>query len=214
MNNYQIIASGSSGNAVIINEIILIDCGVPFNKITNYYKKLKLVCLTHIHTDHFNKPTIKRLALERPTLRFLCGEWLLGELLSLNIPSSNIDVIPMNRRLYYKGIGTFKAIALTHDVLNCGYRIDLDTEYSIFYATDTGHLDNIVEQNLDLYLIEANYDDNKIKENIQKKKSRGFFSYETRVLNTHLSQQQTDKWLQKNCNLKSEIVYLHRSEYN
>ena len=47
--NYKIIASCSSGNAVIIKDIILIDCGVTFKKLEKYYKKLKIVLLTHIH---------------------------------------------------------------------------------------------------------------------------------------------------------------------
>ncbi len=65
---YDVISTGSKGNAVIIDNI-LIDCGVPFNKLTQAYKKLQLVLLTHKHSDHFRPSTIKRLAAERPTLR-------------------------------------------------------------------------------------------------------------------------------------------------
>ena len=50
---YEIIATGSDGNAVVINDIVLIDCGVPFKALKPYYKKLKLVLLTHIPADHF-----------------------------------------------------------------------------------------------------------------------------------------------------------------
>ena len=65
--NYRIIESGSSGNATIVENIILIDCGVSFKKLKDYYQELKLVLLTHIHSDHFNKTTLKKLAKERPT---------------------------------------------------------------------------------------------------------------------------------------------------
>ena len=65
--NYKIIESGSSGNATIVEDAILIDCGVSFKKLRDCYKNLKLVLLTHIHSDNFNKATIKRLAKERPT---------------------------------------------------------------------------------------------------------------------------------------------------
>ena len=41
--NYKIIESGSSGNATVVEDIILIDCGVSFKKLRNYYKNLKLV---------------------------------------------------------------------------------------------------------------------------------------------------------------------------
>ena len=53
--NYKIISSCSSGNATIIRDIILIDCGVTFKRLEKYYKKLKIVFLTHIHSDHFKK---------------------------------------------------------------------------------------------------------------------------------------------------------------
>ena len=69
---YNIISTGSIGNAVVINNNILIDCGVSFAKLKDFYKSFQLVLLTHIHTDHFNKTKIKKLAEERPTLRFGC----------------------------------------------------------------------------------------------------------------------------------------------
>ena len=78
--NYKIISSCSTGNAVTIKGIILIDCGVTFKRLEKYYKNLKLVLLTHIHSDHFKKETIKRLAQERPTLRFACCEHLADRL--------------------------------------------------------------------------------------------------------------------------------------
>ena len=48
--NFEVVATGSKGNAVIINDEILIDCGVAFKKIEPYVKKLKLVLLTHVHS--------------------------------------------------------------------------------------------------------------------------------------------------------------------
>lgn len=53
--NYKIISSCSTGNATIIRDIILIDCGVTFKKLEKYYKKFKLVLLTHIHRRPFKK---------------------------------------------------------------------------------------------------------------------------------------------------------------
>ena len=74
--NYKIISSCSTGNATIIRDIILIDCGVTFKKLEKHYTNLKLVLLTHIHRDHFKKETIKKLAQEGPTIIFSCCEWL------------------------------------------------------------------------------------------------------------------------------------------
>ena len=47
---YEILASCSSGNAVVVKDIILIDCGVTFKRLQKYYKNLKIVLLTHIHS--------------------------------------------------------------------------------------------------------------------------------------------------------------------
>ena len=51
---YNIISTGSKGNAVVINGRILIDCGVPFKALEPVKKDLRLALLTHIHSDHFN----------------------------------------------------------------------------------------------------------------------------------------------------------------
>lgn len=47
---YDVISTGSHGNAVVINREILIDIGVPFKSLKDVYKGLKLVLLTHIHS--------------------------------------------------------------------------------------------------------------------------------------------------------------------
>ena len=39
---YNIVATGSRGNAVVINERILIDCGVPYYKLEPHADKIKL----------------------------------------------------------------------------------------------------------------------------------------------------------------------------
>lgn len=48
--NYDVVSSGSKGNAVIINEFILIDCGVSFKALSEKYRNLKIVLLTHVHS--------------------------------------------------------------------------------------------------------------------------------------------------------------------
>ena len=69
---FDVIASGSSGNAVVINGEILIDCGVPFKALEGVKQDLKLVLLTHSHGDHFKPRTVRALHRERPALRWWC----------------------------------------------------------------------------------------------------------------------------------------------
>lgn len=205
--NYKIISSCSTGNAVIIRDIILIDCGVTFKRLEKYYQKLKIVLLTHIHGDHFKKATIKKLAQERPTLRFACCEWLLEPLLECGVNRKNIDILQIGTRYDYK---LFKIIPikLYHDVPQCGYRVLFD-DYKAIYATDTRTLDGITAKNYDLYLIEGNYEDKELEERIRKKQEIQQYCYEYRARYTHLSKGQASDFLLKNMGNNSEYVFMH-----
>ena len=205
--NYNIISSCSTGNAAIIREIILIDCGVTFKKLEKYYKKLKIVLLTHIHTDHFKKETIKKLVQERPTLRFACCEWLLEPLLECGVPRKNIDVLEISKRYDYK-IFKVTPIKLYHDVPQCGYRVLFDN-YKVIYATDTRTLEGITAKNYDLYLIEGNYDEDEMQERIKIKQQKAIYAYEFRAKDTHLSRQQATNFLLENMGENSEYVFMH-----
>ncbi len=206
--NYKILSSCSKGNAVIIENTILIDCGVTFKKLNNYYKKLKLVLLTHIHKDHFNKVTIKKLSEERPTLRFACCEWLLKPLLECGVSRKNIDVLEISTKYDYK-LFKIVPIKLYHDVPQCGYRIFLDN-CKIIYMTDTKTVEGISAKDYDLYLIEANYDEDEIEERIRKKQEEGIYTYEFRAKNTHLSKQQASEFLLENMGDNSKYEFMHQ----
>lgn len=47
---FDVIESGSSGNAVVLNDTILLDCGVAYKKIEPYIKGLQLVFISHCHS--------------------------------------------------------------------------------------------------------------------------------------------------------------------
>ena len=205
--NYKIVASCSSGNAVIIKDIILIDCGVTFKKLEKYYKKLKIVLLTHIHTDHFKKATIRRLAQERPTLRFACCEWLLKPLLECGVTIRHIDGLKIGTKYDYK-LFRIVPIKLYHDVPQCGYRVLFDN-YKVMYATDTRTLEGITAKNYDLYLIEGNYEDEELEERIRRKQQVQQYCYEYRARYTHLSKGQASDFLLQNMGDKSEYVFMH-----
>ncbi len=210
MIDFEILATGSTGNAIIINDTILIDCGVPFKALREHYKKLKLVLLTHIHGDHFNKSTIRRLAKERPTLRFGCCQWLVKPLLSAGVDSRNIDVMEPDA-VYRYGAFDVIPVSLVHDVPNCGYKIHFP-DSKMFYATDTNNLNGIVAKNYDLYMVEANYGEEEIRQRIAAKKEAGEYAYEYKVLQNHLSIEKCNDFLYRNMGPKSEYVYLHQHE--
>lgn len=207
--NYRIIESGSSGNATIVENIILIDCGVSFKKLKDYYQELKLVLLTHIHSDHFNKTTLKKLVKERPTLRFGCCEWLVKDLIECGVDKRNIDVYDNISSFKYSDNLIVTTFDLQHDVLNCGYKLFVnDKKY--FYATDTNSLENIEAKDYDMYFIEGNYEDKKqLEERKQKHIEKGEYYYEDRVEKTHLSQVQATEWLMENMGSNSQYIFMH-----
>ena len=166
--NYKILASGSDGNGLIIEDTILIDCGITFKKLKDDYKKLKIVLLTHIHRDHFNKATIKKLAEERPTLRFACCDWLVKDLVNCGVEKKNIDVLKIGKIYDYRDFKVIP-IKLYHDVLNCGYKIKINGN-ELIYATDTNKIDHIVAKDYDYYFIEGNYESEEEVHNIYTSK--------------------------------------------
>ena len=207
---YNIIQSGSSGNAIIYNKDLMVDCGVPFSKIRPYYKDIKLVLLTHIHSDHFNKSTIKKLIDLRPTLYICCGQWLVQELVNIDVPKKNIIILPLDIEQDY-GKYLITPFYAKHDVDNCGYKIIIKkTGYKIFHATDINSLENIQAKNYDLFCLEANYDEEELKERLKEKEEKGEYAYEHRVLQTHLSKEECNRFLIENMGNNSECVYLHQ----
>lgn len=204
---YNIISTGSHGNAVVLNDYILIDCGVSFKTLKDVYKDIKIVLLTHEHNDHFKKATIKMLANERPTLRFACCEWLVPLLVACDVPQQNIDVLEIGKTYDY-GVFKVSPIKLYHDVLNAGYRLYFGDK-KVLYATDTQHLNGIEAKDYDLYLVEANYHEEDLQRRIKEKQERGEYSYEMNAANRHLSKEQTDAFLLENMGAHSRYEYLH-----
>ena len=204
---YNIISTGSHGNAVVINDYILIDCGVPFNALENVYKQLQIVFLTHAHNDHIRKSTIRKLALERPTLRFACCEWLVSILLECDVSERNIDVLEIGKIYDYKAFKV-SPIKLYHDIPNCGYRLFFGDK-KVLYATDTEHLDGIMAKDYDLYMIEANYMEEDLQKRIEAKIATGEYSYEQNCALRHLSHEQASEFLLENMGNHSEYVFLH-----
>lgn len=207
---YNIISTGSKGNAVVINDVILIDCGVSYKALEPIRSNIKIVLLTHIHTDHFKHSTIGLLAKNRPTLRFACCSWLVSDLVSLGVAKTNIDVLEIGKKYDY-GSFAVSPVQLYHNVPNCGYRVYMNGK-KLFYATDTNTLEGISAKGYDLYMVEANYDDVEIQERIKAKQNSGAYAYEIGVLYAHLSKQKCDDFIYDNISSNGEYVYLHQHE--
>lgn len=218
---YNIIATGSSGNAVLINDTILIDCGVTWKKLKPYADQIRLVLLTHAHGDHFKPSTVRSLHKQHPAIRWGCCEWMVGPLIEAGVDKRVVDVFYPEKHSIYFGLANVIPVPLAHDVPNCGYRVLFpvvvgDSHHpsgkleSLFYATDCATLDGIEAKNHDLYLIEANHRRKEIDARISAKRAAGEYAYEVEAKHNHLSQEQALDWLAKNAGPNSKYVFLHQ----
>ena len=155
--NYTILASGSRGNATLIQDgshIIMVDCGLPKGEMADKLAQLgvrksqiEAILVTHEHIDHIRdlgEFPIEILWGTKGTYNFVCQHIL--------VPYQEYEV------------AGFKVMPLStsHDCKNpCGYLIKTKDE-TMVYVTDTGYVkedDYKYLQNATHYIFESNYDD-------------------------------------------------------
>lgn len=203
---YNILSSGSHGNAIIYFGNILIDCGVSFSLLKPYLNDIQIVLLTHQHKDHLNMNTIKRLSKEKPSLRFGCGSFLSEFVKDIR----NVDIFEPGKMYDYRAF-KISPIILYHDVPNFGYRIFKDGKKAI-HATDSYTLEGITAKEYDLYALECNYDEDRIYDVIREKEQRGEYAHQRGSTNSHLSKQQAQKFVLQNAGPNYEFIMLHQSK--
>lgn len=201
----NVLASGSMGNAILYHNSILVDIGVPYSCLKPYVKDIQIVLLTHVHGDHLNTKTLKRLMFERPSLRIGCCEWMLPHLQEYK----NVDVYEIGK-LYDYGSFRVSPFKLYHDTENCGFRL-FKGDKKVFHATDTKTLEGITARNYDLYCIEANYSEPIAKQMIEQAMEKGEFTHIIGSINSHLSEEQCNDFYYKNKGEHSKLIRLHET---
>ena len=117
------------------------------------------------------------------------------------------------KKWYSLGIMKVKTEPLVHDVENYGLKWKFEGK-KCFYATDTSNLDGIEAKGYDLYLIEANYNEELLKRHIEECEDENKLFYLNRVASTHLSFEQSNSFLIENMGDNSRFEYIHKSDYN
>lgn len=214
---YEIIGSSSKGNCIIVEDILMLDCGLSYSKIKKYLNKVKLIFISHVHQDHLLPSTIKKIAYNYPTIKFITGSrQVTFKLVDNNVPKKNIFFMEANR-WYCLGILDFRLEELTHDVENYCIKVKFNTtNKKCIYIVDTNSVDHIEAKNYDLYLIESNYKEDILQKHIDdvSHETIGDLTYLTRVPETHLSYEKANDFLINNMGENSRFDYLHQSEYN
>ena len=210
---YDIIGSSSKGNSIIVEDILLLDCGVSYAKLKKYLSKIKLIFISHEHSDHLNKKTIKQIAYNYPTIKFLTASvGVVKTLALLKINYKNV-FIPDWGKKYDLGLLKVKLEELYHDTPNYALKWEINGKKGI-YAVDTSSVEHIEAKNYDLYLIESNYVTELLKKHIAECENKDELYYLDRVPRTHLSYEKCTDFLLNNMGDNSEYVRIHKSSFN
>lgn len=217
--NYNIISSSSKGNCIIVEDILMLDCGLSYKKIKPYLKKIKLIFISHDHQDHLNNKTTKQIAYNYPTIKFLTGSNIVVEkLVNCGVDKKNIIILNATPHCWWDlGIMRVKLEKLYHDTPNYALKVAMlknDEWKKCLYIVDTASVDHIEAKNYDLYLIENNYQEKLLQEHIDNCEDENKLYYLNRVPNTHLSSEKANSFLIENMGSNSTYEYIHQSSYN
>lgn len=198
--NYKILGTGSRGNCVIIDDI-MIDCGLGFNKIKNDLYDINYLLITHIHQDHLLLPTIRKIAERFPTITII-GNYEVYQAFNVNIiANAGFDIETDDY--------TFTPFECKHDVLCYGFCWTTSEGQEIIYATDTSTLENAPQKKYDYLFLESNHDEAKL-EAVRGKHTGSYDPYLSGK--RHLSTQQAKAfWYMHRKSIDSELIELHQS---
>ncbi|MDS3871847.1 hypothetical protein [Staphylococcus hominis] len=198
---YEIISTGSKGNSVIINDI-MVDCGVAFKRLKEYLYDIKYLLLTHIHSDHIKPTTLKRIKKEFPHIKVI-GNYEIAQLYDVDhIINAGF---PMDIDNY-----TFEAFECVHDVVTYGYTWSFDNN-EIIYATDTNSLENAPSKKYDYLFLESNYDVEKLEQARGKRSKYGYDPYISGLRHLSTKDCKTFYYLNRR-DKESKLIELHMSE--
>lgn len=197
--DYKVISSGSKGNAVRINDI-LIDCGIPFSKLKEEVKKCKTLLITHRHSDHLNVNTYNKIRKMYPRITVASNYDVAYK---VNIP--NVLVPSKKYKINNTFITPFEG---AHSVPVFGFIIHYKN-INVLYATDTYSLKNCPNVPIDYFFLESNHDEKKL--NAVKLSDYRYDVY--RASKMHLSTQQAKVFYYMHRRSKdSPWIELHKSE--
>lgn len=189
--DYHVIATGSTGNAVRIQDI-MIDCGIPFAKMKEDLYKVDTLLITHSHSDHVKQSTFNRIRKEFPRI-CVCANYDVAYQYDVDKVVGTAEFKRPGGRLIHPFDGV-------HDVPVTGYLIKRDG-LNILYMTDTSSVVLPEDVPLDYVFLESNYDERKIREQAKQYKRNGYDPYES--VYRHLSTQKC-----------REFYYVHRRDDN
>ena len=221
---YNLIASGSGGNCIIYKDNVMVDIGIKLKDrelIIPYLDNIKVIIITHRHSDHIQIPLMKWLIKEYPDITYMyiqdvrdyLDEKLVkkvkGETVQIEVPK---EVIIEPLKVYNLGIMKFQPINVYHDVPNIALYAQFKDRYRLFHATDTHTLEGIkIPRDTDLIAVEHHHEIDHYDELIAEKALNDEFSHELGAKNVHMAFEVAEQFLIDNEIEDATVLRLHMS---
>lgn len=198
--DYKIVSSGSHGNCVIINDV-MVDCGLAYSNIKDELYNIKYLLITHTHTDHLNETTYMKLRKDFPRIQVI-GNYEVHMKCGVDIISNS--GFPIETKHY-----NFLPFDCVHDVVCQGFVWEHDSK-NIIYAIDTAALDHAPKIKYDYLFLESNHDEKKL-EQVRAERDGSYSPYLS--AKRHLSTQECKKFYYLNRRDRdSQLIELHQSK--
>lgn len=192
---FKIIESSSAGNCFKYGNL-MIDLGLPYSKTKEHLKDVTHILLTHVHGDHLNMATVRKIFVAHENIKFICGQWLIEKLLKSGVDKSRIILLEFGK-VYQLGNYKISPVMAYHDVENCGYRILFNGKKHL-HITDTFTLDGIEAKGYDTASVECNHERERALQLIEEAKDNDEFSHLKGALNSHLDVNKTIQFCKDN----------------
>ena len=200
--DYKVIATGSSGNAVRIEDI-MIDCGIPFSHMEEDLYKVDSLLITHSHNDHIKEGTLNKIRKEFPRITVYANyDVAYRYKVDVVVGTSKIKLRRKRQIWPFNGV---------HDVPVTGYLIFMNG-LNIIYMTDSSRV-KIPDDDMlfDYVFLESNYNRETIKQMSKQYRRKSYNPYESSVLR-HLSTQDCKEFYYTHRrNEESKLIELHQS---
>lgn len=151
--NYEILGSGSSGNCVVI-ENVMVDCGLPYLAIKDKLYDVDILLITHKHSDHIVASTYKKIRQNFPNITVIAN-YEVAYLYDVDIVCN--ENVPVS----YGGYEFIPFRGEHGDVLCYGYTWKFE-DLEIIYATDMSNFDLAPDKQYDYLFLESNHDEHKL----------------------------------------------------
>lgn len=217
MIDVKIVSTGSHGNMNVIDDVIVIDCGVKRKLFESEAPLVEHVLISHCHSDHLSGPVMKWIAKTRPDIithgvHLNTESWMKLEKIAPDVAKLFApDLTPHSEMVIKTSRGDYhvETFPLVHDVENQGFILTSPSGETLVHATDTMTMRYCPDRLFDYLLVEGNWDEDVLVDNLT-----GDDDSVTRASRNlrHLSTQMCRSFMRSHSHPGSVMIQLHESE--